>query len=37
MFQCSFELNGKPMSEFRIGALSFPAYSGQGSYINKDQ
>ncbi|NUY32825.1 DUF2778 domain-containing protein [Paraburkholderia sp. JPY303] len=35
MFQCKFELNGKPMSEFRIGTLSFPAYSGQGSYINK--
>ncbi|MGF6640671.1 hypothetical protein OKW41_001458 [Paraburkholderia sp. UCT70] len=35
MLQCSFKLNNKPMSEFRIGALSFPAYSGQENYINK--
>ncbi|MBC8731174.1 DUF2778 domain-containing protein [Paraburkholderia sp. UCT2] len=35
MLQCSFKLNNKTMSEFRIGALSFSAYSGQQGYINK--
>lgn len=35
MLQCSFKLNDRPMSEFRIGALAFPAYSGQERYINK--
>lgn len=35
MYQCSFELNGKPMSKFTIGATSFPAFSGLGKYSNQ--
>jgi hypothetical protein len=35
MLQCSFKLNNKPMSEFKIGALSFPAFSGKDGYTNK--
>jgi hypothetical protein len=34
MFQCSFELNGKPMSQFKIGAMPFPAFSGFGKDVN---
>ncbi|WP_315852875.1 MULTISPECIES: DUF2778 domain-containing protein [Burkholderia] len=29
-----FKLNNEPMSEFRIGALSFPAFSGSGLHVN---
>ena len=35
MHQCSFELNDKPMSSFKVGALSFDAFSGLSPYINK--
>lgn len=35
MRQCSFELNGKPMSTFKLGASSFPAFSGLDDYVNK--
>ena len=35
MLDCSFELNDKPMSFFKLGVLSFPAFSGIGSNINK--
>jgi hypothetical protein len=35
MRQCSFELNGKSMSAFKMGASSFPAFSGLGDYANK--
>ena len=35
MIDCSFELNGKPVSSFKMGASSFPAYSGLGKHINK--
>jgi hypothetical protein len=35
MFECSFELNGKPMSDFKIGTMSFPAFSGLGQNANK--
>ena len=35
MLDCSFELNSKPMSEFRCGAMSFPAFSGLGSSVNR--
>jgi hypothetical protein len=34
MHQCSFELNGQPMSKFVVGATSFPAFSGLGKYAN---
>ncbi len=39
MFQCRFCLNDKPLSNFEIldekDALLFPAFSGQGSHVNK--
>jgi hypothetical protein len=34
MHHCHFELNGRPLSLFRIGALSIPAFSGLSPYIN---
>lgn len=34
MFQCLFELNGRELSEFRIGAHAFAAFSGSGKYAN---
>ena len=33
-FHCTFELNGKPMSELRVGATRFAAFSGGGSGLN---
>lgn len=35
MYACSFELNNQPLSEFKIGTQSFPAFSGLGPYVNK--
>jgi hypothetical protein len=35
MFQCSFELNNQPMSAFKIGASSLPAFSGLGRFTNQ--
>ncbi len=35
MFQCRFDLNNQPMSAFKIGAISAPAFSGQGQNVNK--
>jgi Protein of unknown function (DUF2778) len=35
MLQCTFKLNNKPMSELKIGAVSFPAFSGKEDYLNK--
>jgi|SRR5690554_3861628 len=35
MKKCTFELNGKAMSSFTIGASSFPAFSGLGNHINR--
>jgi hypothetical protein len=32
---CSFELNGKPMSAFKMGASGYPAFSGLDGYANK--
>lgn len=37
MFECSFELNSKPMSNFKIGIMSFPAFSGLGQNANMRQ
>jgi len=34
MIDCSFELNDKPMSNFKMGALSFPAFSGLNEHVN---
>ena len=35
MIDCSFELNGKPMSVLKCGAMSFPAFSGLGAHANR--
>ena len=35
MIDCTFELNGKPMSTFKYGATSFAAFSGDGEHINR--
>lgn len=35
MIDCTFELNGEPMSAFKSGASSFPAFSGRGAYVNR--
>lgn len=35
MKECTFELNGQPMSSFKMGATSFSAYSGLGVHINR--
>lgn len=35
MIDCTFELNGKPMSKFKCGATSFSAFSGMGEHINR--
>lgn len=37
MFQCSFELNGKEISEFKCGLRKYPAFSGMGRHKNKLQ
>ncbi|MDY7579687.1 DUF2778 domain-containing protein [Herbaspirillum sp. RTI4] len=35
MIECSFELNNKPMSVFKCGGKSFPAFSGLQAYANR--
>jgi len=35
VIDCSFELNNQPMSTFKCGSSSFPAFSGFGSYVNR--
>ena len=35
MIDCSFELNNKPMSSFKMGAPSFPAFSGMNEHVNR--
>lgn len=35
MIDCSFELNGKPMSVLKCGAMSFPAFSGLSAQANR--
>jgi hypothetical protein len=35
MHQCTFELNNQPLSAFKIGAMSFPAFSGLGKHVNR--
>lgn len=37
MFDCTFELNNQPMSAFKVGAVSFPAFSGLRNHVNKRQ
>lgn len=35
MVECTFELNGKPMSLFKMGAIQFPAFSGLAEHANQ--
>lgn len=35
MIDCTFELNGKPLSIFKCGAISFAAFSGLGEHVNR--
>lgn len=35
MIECSFALNGKPMSDLRLGGISVPAFSGLGTNVNR--
>ena len=35
MIECTFSLNGLPMSELKCWSRSFPAFSGLGPYVNK--
>lgn len=35
MIDCIFELNNKPMSTFKCGPITFPAFSGLGSHANR--
>lgn len=35
MYRCSFELNDKPLSAFKIGGHSFAAFSGLDPYVNR--
>lgn len=35
MLDCLFELNGKPMSAVKVGAVSYPAFSGLGAQANR--
>ncbi len=35
MLECSFELNGKPMSVVKLNKMLFPAFSGLGAHANR--
>lgn len=35
MVECTFELNGKPMSLLKMGAIHLPAFSGLGGHVNR--
>lgn len=35
MIECTFELNDKPISMFKIGSHAFPAFSGLRSHANR--
>lgn len=35
MLECTFKLNNQNMSALAVGALSFPAFSGLGEYVNQ--
>lgn len=37
MADCTFTLNGKPLSALKCGPREFPAFSGQGNHINQRQ
>lgn len=35
MIDCTFKINKTPMSDFKLGSTSFPAFSGLGQHINR--
>jgi hypothetical protein len=35
MIECSFELNGRPMSTLKVASMRFPAFSGFGGHANR--
>jgi hypothetical protein len=35
VLQCTFELNDKPLTKLKIGAISIPAFSRMDEYVNK--
>ena len=35
MLECTFELNGKPLSALKCGMDSYPAFSGLGVHVNR--
>ena len=35
MVECTFKLNGKPLSTFEMSSLRFPAFSGLGEHKNR--
>jgi hypothetical protein len=35
MIECTFELNGKEMSSFKVRTFSFPAFSGLADAVNR--
>lgn len=37
MADCTFTLNGKPLSALKCGTREFPAFSGRGEHINRRQ
>ncbi|MBL1259314.1 MAG: DUF2778 domain-containing protein [Thiotrichaceae bacterium] len=37
MIDCSFKLNNKPMSTFKMGAPSFPEFSGLDKHVNNSK
>jgi hypothetical protein len=37
MIDCTFDLNGKRLSELKCGAYSFPAFSGLGHHANRKE
>jgi hypothetical protein len=37
MADCTFVLNGEPLSELKCGTKAFPAFSGRGEHVNRRQ
>lgn len=37
MIECTFELNGKPMSVFKMNSRKFPAFSGLNNHANRPE
>ena len=37
MIECTFELNGKPMSVFKMSSREFPAFSGLNNHANRPE